>query len=174
MLALTLRPVEAADDLSLMMFLLQLLSLVAFILEETVTSCISCHPLYFFEFVSCTAFLFTTLLFILLSTTLHEKVGISCWLKVDFGYTSVIAALFLISSIVFVSNNGGTVVETLSVVFGFMAMVAFCIDVFFFVKTNGVFFWREPTQPTTNGVVAQQEAEKLNGDANEAPKMNFL
>ncbi|MEQ2165983.1 hypothetical protein GOODEAATRI_022823 [Goodea atripinnis] len=113
-----------------------ILSLVAFILEETVTSCISCHPLYFFEFVSCTAFLFTTLLFILLSTTLHEKVGISCWLKV---------------------------------VFGFMAMVAFCIDVFFFVKTNGVPFRREPTQPTTNGVVAQQEAEKLNGDASAAP-----
>ncbi|XP_035991496.1 CKLF-like MARVEL transmembrane domain-containing protein 6 isoform X2 [Fundulus heteroclitus] len=59
-----------------------LLSLVAFALEESVSSCSSCHSLYFFEFVSCTAFLFTALLLILLATTLHSKVGLSCWPKV--------------------------------------------------------------------------------------------
>ncbi|KAK2845192.1 hypothetical protein Q5P01_011851 [Channa striata] len=60
-----------------------LLSFVAFILEEVVSSCISCSALYFFEFVSCTAFLFTLLLLVLLSTTLHTKVGIDCWPKLD-------------------------------------------------------------------------------------------
>uniref|UniRef100_A0A8C9XT84 Uncharacterized protein n=1 Tax=Sander lucioperca TaxID=283035 RepID=A0A8C9XT84_SANLU len=56
-----------------------LLSFVAFILEEVVSSCVSCSALYFFEFVSCTAFLFTLLLLILLSTTLQNRVGITCW-----------------------------------------------------------------------------------------------
>ncbi|GAA6082324.1 CKLF-like MARVEL transmembrane domain-containing protein 6 [Tachysurus ichikawai] len=65
------------DDLKLT----RLLSFVAFILEEVVSSCTSCGALYFFEFVSCTAFLFTLLLLILLSTPLHQKVGISCWPK---------------------------------------------------------------------------------------------
>lgn len=61
---------------------LQVLSFVAFVLEETISSCLRCSPLYFFEFVSCSAFLFTGLLLLLLSTCLHEKVGISCWPKV--------------------------------------------------------------------------------------------
>ncbi|KAG7999599.1 CKLF-like MARVEL transmembrane domain-containing protein 6 [Nibea albiflora] len=56
-----------------------LLSFVAFILEEVVNSCVQCSALYFFEFVSCTAFLFTLLLLVLLSTTLHTRVGITCW-----------------------------------------------------------------------------------------------
>ena len=59
----------------------QLLSFLAFILEEMVNSCITCSVLYFFEFVSCTAFLFTLLLLVLLATKLHTKVGINCWAK---------------------------------------------------------------------------------------------
>ncbi|KAF3855579.1 hypothetical protein F7725_016302, partial [Dissostichus mawsoni] len=45
-----------------------MLSLVAFLLEEVVSSCLSCSALYFFEFVS---FLFTLLLLIFLATPLH-------------------------------------------------------------------------------------------------------
>uniref|UniRef100_A0A4W6G524 MARVEL domain-containing protein n=1 Tax=Lates calcarifer TaxID=8187 RepID=A0A4W6G524_LATCA len=88
----------------------QLLSFVAFILEEVVSSCISCTALYFFEFVSCTAFLFTLLLLVLLSTTLHTRVGITCWPSLDFYYTAAITLLFFISSIVFAANNNGNVV----------------------------------------------------------------
>lgn len=65
-----------------LLFLPQVLSFIAFILEETVDSCFSCSPLYFFEFVSCTAFLFTLLLLVLLSTKLHKKIGIEDWSKV--------------------------------------------------------------------------------------------
>lgn len=57
----------------------QLLSFVAFVMEEVVSNCSHCGPLYFFEFVSCTAFLFTMLLLILLATTLHQRVGINSW-----------------------------------------------------------------------------------------------
>ncbi|KAM7382805.1 hypothetical protein PAMP_002512 [Pampus punctatissimus] len=59
-----------------------LLSFLAFILEEVVNSCLSCTALYFFEFVSCTAFLFTLLLIVLLSTSLHTRVGITHWSRV--------------------------------------------------------------------------------------------
>lgn len=52
---------------------------MAVILEELVHTCALCSSLYFFEFVSCTAFLFTLLLVILLSTPLHTRVGINWW-----------------------------------------------------------------------------------------------
>ncbi|KAI3360817.1 hypothetical protein L3Q82_012885, partial [Scortum barcoo] len=72
-----------SDNLDKVRFLIKvlevLLSLVAFVLEEVVSSCTSCSALYFFEFISCTAFLFTLLLLILLSTVLHTKVGITAW-----------------------------------------------------------------------------------------------
>lgn len=61
------------------LFVPQVLSFIAFVLEETVDSCFTCSPLYFFEFVSCTAFLFTLLLLVLLSTKLHEKIHIEAW-----------------------------------------------------------------------------------------------
>jgi hypothetical protein len=57
----------------------QLLSFLAFVVEEVVKSCLNCGPLYFFEFISCTAFLFTLLLLILLATKLNGMVGITCW-----------------------------------------------------------------------------------------------
>lgn len=57
----------------------QLLSLVALLLEELVQSCTSCAGLYTFEFFSCSAFLFTLLLLVLLATPLHTRVGISHW-----------------------------------------------------------------------------------------------
>lgn len=58
---------------------LQLLSLTALLLEELVPVCASCIGLYTFEFFSCSAFLFTLLLLVLLATPLHTMVGISKW-----------------------------------------------------------------------------------------------
>ncbi|KAF6726848.1 CKLF-like MARVEL transmembrane domain-containing protein 6 [Oryzias melastigma] len=142
-----------------------LLSLVAFVLEELVSSCISCTPLYFFEFVSCTAFLFTALLLILLSTSLHQKVGISCWSKLDFVYTAGISILLLISSIVFAASNTGSNLEKVAVVFGFLALLAFLLDVGYFVKTRGFPFRTDPAPGVSNGgpaVVATHETERLN------------
>uniref|UniRef100_A0A1A7XQ90 CKLF-like MARVEL transmembrane domain containing 6 n=1 Tax=Iconisemion striatum TaxID=60296 RepID=A0A1A7XQ90_9TELE len=143
-----------------------LLSLVAFILEEMVGSCSSCNPLYFFEFVSCTAFLFTLLLLILLSTKLHEKVNISCWPKVDFVYTATITALFFISSIIFAVDNGGSDLESVAVAFGFLSTVAFVVDLVFFMKTNGFPFRDNGATDPNNGSPVTAEAEKLNREAN--------
>ncbi|XP_041843301.1 CKLF-like MARVEL transmembrane domain-containing protein 6 [Melanotaenia boesemani] len=148
------------------------LSFLAFILEEVVANCISCKALYFFEFVSCTAFLFTLLLLILLSTKLHTKVGISCWAKLDFIYTAAIAVLFLISSIIFAVNNTGSGLESSSVAFGFLAMAAFAVDVFFFVKTRGFPFKKDEQPVSRNGgpvtVETPEETDKLNSVSNGA------
>uniref|UniRef100_UPI0037E9A045 CKLF-like MARVEL transmembrane domain-containing protein 6 isoform X1 n=1 Tax=Semicossyphus pulcher TaxID=241346 RepID=UPI0037E9A045 len=143
----------------------QLFSFLAFILEEVVNSCISCTALYFFEFVSCTAFLFTLLLLILLSTNLHSRVGITCWPRLDFAYTAGIAVLFLIASIVFASDNRNTSVENGAVVFGFMATIAFFADLGWFMKTSGFPFKKDQKPELSNGgtapVEGQPESEKL-------------
>lgn len=143
-----------------------LLSFVAFVLEEVVNNCTSCGPLYFFEFVSCTAFLFTLLLLVLLITPLHYRVGISCWPQLDFGYTLFIAILFLVASIVFAADNGGITTERAAVVFGFFATFAFFLDFFLLLKTN-----RNPcsnrSPPAGNAPVPEGEAEKLNANGND-------
>ncbi|MGH0172367.1 UNVERIFIED_CONTAM: hypothetical protein FKN15_066721 [Acipenser sinensis] len=92
-----------------------LLSFVAFICEEVVNNCSDCGALYFFEFVSCTAFLFTILLLILLKTTLFKSVGINHLPYVDFIFTLGIAVFFLIASCVFAANNYGTTLESTAI-----------------------------------------------------------
>ncbi|XP_036395796.1 CKLF-like MARVEL transmembrane domain-containing protein 6 [Megalops cyprinoides] len=140
-----------------------ILSFLAFILEEVVTSCMSCSPLYFFEFVSCTAFLFTTLLLILLSTTLHRKVGIESWSTVDFVYTGAIAFFFFISTIVFIADNGGTPLEKAAVVFGFLATFAFIVDIGMFVKNKGIPFLKKSPQTPSTAQNAEEEKLRSNG-----------
>ncbi|XP_065395880.1 CKLF-like MARVEL transmembrane domain-containing protein 6 isoform X2 [Macaca fascicularis] len=51
-----------------------LLSLLAFICEEVVSQCTLCGGLYFFEFVSCSAFLLSLLILIVYCTPFYEKV----------------------------------------------------------------------------------------------------
>ncbi|KAL3064975.1 hypothetical protein OYC64_001085 [Pagothenia borchgrevinki] len=155
-------PSENLDTVCFALKVLQvLLSLVAFVLEEVVSSCLSCSALYFFEFVSCTAFLFTLLLVILLSTPLHGRVGISCWPKLDFVYTAVMGLLFLIASIVFAADNGGSKEEMTAVAFGFLATMMFFSDVGYFIKTRGLPFMSGGAPDTSNGG-ASAEVEKLN------------
>ncbi|XP_051999271.1 CKLF-like MARVEL transmembrane domain-containing protein 6 [Xyrauchen texanus] len=145
-----------------------LLSFVAFVLEEVVSNCSSCGPLYFFEFVSCTAFFFTLLLLILLATTLHKRVGINCWPSVDFGYTVAMAFLFFIASVVFVADNGGTSLESAAVIFGFLATLAFVFDFIFFWKMKGIPCQGGSNQPTAeNATRSVPETEKLNANGTE-------
>ncbi|XP_031733146.1 CKLF-like MARVEL transmembrane domain-containing protein 6 [Anarrhichthys ocellatus] len=143
-----------------------LLSFVAFILEEMVISCSSCSALYFFEFVSCSAFLFTLLLLILLYTSLNTRVGISCWPKLDFVYTAVIAVVFLLSSIIFTSSNSDTTLERSAVAFGFLASLMFFLDLILFVKSAGFPFQRDVKPESSNGgTAAEPETAKLNTPA---------
>lgn len=143
-----------------------LLSLVAFVMEEVVSSCLQCGPLYFFEFVSCTALLFTLLLLILLVTPLHQRVGINSWPTLDFGYTSVIAVLFLFASIVFAADSGQTSLEQGAVAFGFLATVAFFIDSGLFLKNRGIPCRKGNNQQADN--TPRPEIEKLNANGTDS------
>ncbi|NXU64909.1 CKLF6 protein, partial [Horornis vulcanius] len=50
-------------------------SLVAVVCEEIVNDCIACSGLYFFEFISCSAFLLTLLILCVYCTDLYESLG---------------------------------------------------------------------------------------------------
>ncbi|NP_001038221.1 CKLF-like MARVEL transmembrane domain-containing protein 6 [Danio rerio] len=144
-----------------------LLSFVAFVMEEVVSHCASCGPLYFFEFVSCTAFLFTLLLLILLATSLHQRVGIKCWPTLDFTYTSGMAVMFLIASIVFAAGNGRTGLEQGAVAFGFMSTIAFFAEAAYFVKLHGIPCLKRNNLPA-DATPRQPEIEKLNANGAES------
>ncbi|NXJ00595.1 CKLF6 protein, partial [Psophia crepitans] len=52
-----------------------IVSLLAVICEEVVENCIKCSGLYFFEFVSCSAFLLSLLILCVYCTHVYEKFG---------------------------------------------------------------------------------------------------
>ncbi|XP_062321230.1 CKLF-like MARVEL transmembrane domain-containing protein 6 [Osmerus eperlanus] len=139
-----------------------LLSFVAFILEEVVTNCASCGSLYFFEFVSCAAFLFTALLLFLLTTKWHTRVGINCWSTLDFWYTAVVLGLFLFASIFFAADNGGTDLEKAAVAFGILSSIAFAVDIGIFIKLEGLPFRDQTVIRNRDSNSGPAEVEKLN------------
>ncbi|NWI97916.1 CKLF6 protein, partial [Pitta sordida] len=51
------------------------LSFVAVICEEIVENCSNCNGLYFFEFVSCSAFLLSLLILFVYCTHIYESLG---------------------------------------------------------------------------------------------------
>jgi hypothetical protein len=57
----------------------QILALIAFICIETIMECSPCEGLYFFEFVSCSAFVVTGVLLILFSLNLHMRIPQINW-----------------------------------------------------------------------------------------------
>ncbi|NXM84580.1 CKLF6 protein, partial [Oenanthe oenanthe] len=52
-----------------------LFSFVALVCEEIVDDCTSCHGLYIFEFISCSAFLLSLLILCAYCTDLYESLG---------------------------------------------------------------------------------------------------
>ncbi|XP_068944677.1 CKLF-like MARVEL transmembrane domain-containing protein 6 [Petaurus breviceps papuanus] len=105
------------------------LSLVAFICEEVVSRCTQCGGLYFFEFISCSAFLLSLLVVIVYFTSLYDKVDQNKVKKSDVYITAVTGVMFLIASITFACTSDRTSPETAAIVFGFLASIVFLIDV---------------------------------------------
>lgn len=58
---------------------IQVLSLIGFICIETIMMCSPCGGVYFFEFVSCSAFVVTGVLLLIFSLNLHTKVPHVNW-----------------------------------------------------------------------------------------------
>ncbi|XP_033837183.1 CKLF-like MARVEL transmembrane domain-containing protein 6 [Periophthalmus magnuspinnatus] len=155
------------DILDLKRFCVKLLevlfSVVAFLQEEFVSSCVACNALYFFEFVSCTAFLFTVLLLGLLSTPVHRRVGMNCWSMLDFMYTVIIFVFFFLASIIFSASNSGSALERSAVAFGFLASLSFLLDLVLFYRTHGLpFKYAQNQENPATGSNNPAEAEKLN------------
>ncbi|XP_032315252.1 CKLF-like MARVEL transmembrane domain-containing protein 6 isoform X2 [Camelus ferus] len=70
------------------------LSLLAFICEEIVSQCTLCGGLYFFEFVSCSAFLLSLLMLIVYCTPVYEKVEHVKLKSSVFGFLASLTFLF--------------------------------------------------------------------------------
>ncbi|XP_061442753.1 CKLF-like MARVEL transmembrane domain-containing protein 6 [Rhineura floridana] len=106
------------------------LSLLAFVCEEIVKECTSCGGLYFFEFISCSAFLLTIPILVIYCTSFYEKTGKEKVMQLDFWIVSVVGAFFLLASIVFSATSDKTPVESTAIAFGFLATIAFLVDAF--------------------------------------------
>ncbi|XP_068092325.1 CKLF-like MARVEL transmembrane domain-containing protein 6 [Hyperolius riggenbachi] len=110
------------------------LSLVAFICEEVITQCEVCGGLYFFEFVSCSALLLTILMLVVYATNLKSKINMDSFKKIDFILTACIGVFFLIASIVFVATIDKTELSSAAVAFGFLASIAFLVELYFMYR----------------------------------------
>ncbi|XP_028926519.1 CKLF-like MARVEL transmembrane domain-containing protein 6 [Ornithorhynchus anatinus] len=119
------RPTKKRGPLKLVQLVL---SLLAFICEEVVSQCTACGGLYFFEFVSCSAFLLSLLVLIVYCTSVYDKVDAKKVKKSDFFITLVTGGVFLLASIIFAATNDQTSAEIAATVFGFLASFLFIID----------------------------------------------
>ncbi|XP_050183641.1 CKLF-like MARVEL transmembrane domain-containing protein 6 isoform X2 [Myiozetetes cayanensis] len=88
-----------------------LFSFAAVICEEIVEDCSNCGGLYFFEFTSCSAFLLSLLVLCVYCTDVYETLGEDKVEKLNFWAMPVIAAWFLIASIVFAVTSSGSAIE---------------------------------------------------------------
>uniref|UniRef100_A0ACB8FUK3 Uncharacterized protein n=1 Tax=Sphaerodactylus townsendi TaxID=933632 RepID=A0ACB8FUK3_9SAUR len=106
----------------------KVLSFLAFVLEEVIEVCTNCSGLYFFEFVSCSAFLLCIPILAMYCTPLYEKVEKRQVKNLDFGIVSLVGLFFWIASIVFSSTYDKTPIEIAAVTFGYFASIAFTVD----------------------------------------------
>ncbi|KAL4630288.1 CKLF-like MARVEL transmembrane domain-containing protein 4 [Arapaima gigas] len=106
------------------------LSLIAFICIETIMMCLPCGGVYYFEFVSCSAFIITGILLLIFSLNLHSKLPHINWRLVDLLNTSVSTFFFFLASVVLAALNHKTGSEISAVVFGFLATAAYGLNTF--------------------------------------------
>ncbi|XP_068413991.1 CKLF-like MARVEL transmembrane domain-containing protein 6 isoform X2 [Eschrichtius robustus] len=101
----------------LILKLLQLvLSLLAFICEEVVSQCTLCGGLYFFEFVSCIAFLLSLLMLIVYCTPVYDKVDTAKVKSSDFYITVGTGLVYLVASIFFSLTHDSTTAELAAII----------------------------------------------------------
>ncbi|XP_008291048.1 CKLF-like MARVEL transmembrane domain-containing protein 4 [Stegastes partitus] len=110
------------------------LSLIAFICIETIMMCSPCGGVYFFEFVSCSAFVVTGVLLLIFTLNLHTKVPHINWSLTDLVNTAVSALFFFLSSIVLTCINHNTGAEIAAVIFGFLVTGAYGVNTFLAVR----------------------------------------
>lgn len=110
------------------------LSLIGFICIETIMMCAPCGGVYFFEFVSCSAFVVTGMLLLIFSLNLHTKVPHVNWSLTDLVNTAASAFFFFLSSLVLAGINHNTGAEIAAVIFGFLVTGVYGINTFLAVR----------------------------------------
>ncbi|XP_075045108.1 CKLF-like MARVEL transmembrane domain-containing protein 4 [Mixophyes fleayi] len=107
-----------------------ILALLAFICIETIMECSPCEGLYFFEFVSCSAFVVTGVLLLMFSLSLHERVPHINWNLTDLVNTGLSSLFFFIASVILASLNHKSGAEISAAVFGFLATVSYSVNTY--------------------------------------------
>lgn len=110
------------------------LSLIGFICIETIMMCSPCGGVYFFEFVSCTAFVVTGGLLLIFCLNLHTKVPPINWSLTDLVNTVASTVFFFLCSLVLVSINHNTGAEIAAVIFGFLVTSVYAVNTFLAVR----------------------------------------
>ncbi|XP_047436818.1 CKLF-like MARVEL transmembrane domain-containing protein 4 [Mugil cephalus] len=110
------------------------LSLIGFICIETIMMCSPCGGVYFFEFVSCSAFVVTVVLLLIFFLNLHTKVPQVNWSLTDLVNTSVSTLFFFLSSLVLACINHNTAAEIAAVIFGFLVTGVYGVNTFLAVQ----------------------------------------
>ncbi|CAN9507263.1 unnamed protein product [Ophioblennius macclurei] len=111
-----------------------LLSFIAFICIETIMLCSPCGGVYFFEFVSCSAFVVTGVLLLIFCLNLHTKVPHINWSLTDLVNTAASTLFFFLSSLVLACINHKTGAEIAAVIFGFLVTGVYGINTFLAVR----------------------------------------
>ncbi|XP_038168490.1 CKLF-like MARVEL transmembrane domain-containing protein 4 [Arvicola amphibius] len=144
-----------------------ILALIAFICIETIMECSPCEGLYFFEFVSCSAFVVTGVLLILFSLNLHMRIPQINWSLTDLVNTGLSTFFFFIASIVLAALNHKTGAEIAAVIFGFLATAAYAVSTFLAVQK-----WRVSLrQQSTNDYIRARTESR---DVDSRPEIQRL
>uniref|UniRef100_A0A8D3BIU7 CKLF-like MARVEL transmembrane domain containing 4 n=1 Tax=Scophthalmus maximus TaxID=52904 RepID=A0A8D3BIU7_SCOMX len=112
----------------------QVLSLIGFICIETIMMCSPCGGVYFFEFVSCSAFVVTGVLLLIFSLNLHTKVPHVNWSLTDLVNTAASTFFFFLSSLVLACMNHNSGAEIAAVIFGFLVTGVYGVNTFLAVR----------------------------------------
>ncbi|XP_041048602.1 CKLF-like MARVEL transmembrane domain-containing protein 4 [Carcharodon carcharias] len=147
------------------------LALIAFICIETVKECLPCGGLYFFEFVSCTAFVVTGVLLLMFSLNLHTKVPQINWNLTDLLNTVISAVLFFIASIVLAAMNQKMGGEIAAVVFGFLTAGVYVVNTYLAFKVWRLTARRQPGGPASEYTRARSESR---GEVESRPEIQRL
>nr|XP_035971078.1 CKLF-like MARVEL transmembrane domain-containing protein 4 isoform X2 [Halichoerus grypus] len=137
-----------------------ILALIAFVCIETIMECSPCEGLYFFEFVSCSAFVVTGVLLILFSLNLHMRIPQINWNLTDLVNTGLSTFFFFIASIVLAALNHKTGAEIAAVIFGFLATAVYAVNTFLAVQK-----WRVSVhqQSASDYIRARTESRDVDG-----------
>uniref|UniRef100_H3CVK6 CKLF-like MARVEL transmembrane domain containing 4 n=2 Tax=Tetraodon nigroviridis TaxID=99883 RepID=H3CVK6_TETNG len=110
------------------------LALIGFICIETIMMCSPCGGVYFFEFVSCSAFVVTGVLLLIFCLNLHIRVPHINWSLTDLINTAVSTFFFFLSSLVLAFINHSTGAEIAAVVFGFLVTCVYGANTFLAIR----------------------------------------